>query len=104
MFYIELIAFFVGLFALVAAVLAGLLGWCGPNWSLRLGNLAVVLSLVALLVKMGASSQNVWTEQLDIWSCVLGISGAFWGIIGDVVCRVARSGNWNEEMRKVINQ
>ncbi len=104
MFYIVLIALFIGFIALAIAVFAGLIGRCGPNWSLRLGNLAVVLSLVALLVKIGAPSPNVWSEPLDIWSCVLGISGAFWGIIGDVVCRVVRSGNWGEEMRKVINQ
>jgi hypothetical protein len=97
---------FVGAHLLIAvAIGCGLVGWSGPVWSQRMGNLVVVLSMVALLIKPGAPADYVFIGYFDVWSCVLGIIGAFWGAIGEIVCRGVRSPEGlKETLRKAINQ
>lgn len=105
---VTLIFFLVAHMILVVAILCGLVGWCGPTWSQRLGNAVVVLSLVALLIKISSQEMHLPFSDIvdfDVWSCLLAIIGAFWALIGDVACRAVHSPEgWNGELRKAIRQ
>lgn len=102
---IVLVFFVAAVFLLFFTLATGLMGWFGPMWSQRMGNLVVVLSLVALLIKIDLAPDNVLIPYFDEVSCVLGIVGAFWGAIGEVVCRGFRSPNgvW-AEIRKAMRE
>lgn len=105
MFSIVLMMFFVTNVLAVLVIGLGLSGYCGPKWSQRWGNVIVVLSVVALLLKLGAPPGSVWIPFFDEWSCVLAIIGAVWGALGDVVCLAVRSkGGWARYFRAAIRE
>lgn len=105
MFTGVVIAFVLGLLALVLGLVLGLTGWSGPTWAQRWGNVAAVLSLVALLLKLDAPQGAVLIPYFDTCSSLLGIFGAFWGATGDIVCRAATGKEkFASVLRKAINE
>lgn len=86
-------------------ILASLRGKLAPKWSQRWGNVIVVLSLLALLIKLDAPATSVWLVILDVWSFCLAIVGTLWGALGDVVCTAIRSKiGWNDALRDAVNE
>lgn len=86
-------------------IVGGLFGRFGPGWSQRCGNFIVVISITALLIKMEAPEGYVGYKWLDEFNLILGILGAFWCGIGDLLCRAARKGQSLKEIfHEAINK
>ena len=101
------IIYAIAAFFLVLAVFAGVVGWAGPLWVQRLGNLVVVLSVIPLLIKnevAQSSSTSVYTDLLEPTSCTLAILGAFWAGFGDVVIEAIKRKSLKEVLREKVNQ
>ncbi|MBA1265440.1 hypothetical protein [Stutzerimonas stutzeri] len=95
----------IGIALAALMILLSLLGKMGPKWSQRWGNVIVVLSLLCLLIKGDAPAGSVWVPYLEPMSLLLGIIGAFWGVLGDVVCTAVRSKNgWRAALRDAVNE
>lgn len=105
MFPTVMMAFFVANGAALTVILHGLFGQSGPKWSQRWGNLIVVLSIVALLLKNGAPPESVWIPYFDEWSLLLAVVGSFWGAVGDVVCVAFKSKDgWLRSLKNAIDE
>ena len=101
------IIYAIAIFFLVVAFFAGVIGWAGPQWVQRLGNLVVVLSIVPLLIKnevTQSSSTSVYADLLEPTSFTLAILGAFWAGFGDVVIEAIKRKSLNEVLREKVKQ
>lgn len=105
MTYVSLMLFGFGNAVAAGIIILSLLGKVAPKWSQRWGNIVVVLSILALLIKNDAPADNVWVPIFDVWSLCLGLIGAFWGALGDVVCSAIRSDKgWKQSLKEAIRE
>jgi len=101
---VSIIVLFIGIAITILAILATLVGVGGPKWSQRWGNILMVLSLLALLIKLDAPESSVWVPLLETGSIVLSLLGGFWAGFGDVVCTAIRAKvSWKASLKEAIN-